>query len=93
MYFPPDTFDITESGEGGCIIDSRSVLAYFHNEVYWKLREKFVSYFEHFRLAQLPDCPEPIELCYFLPETFNKFPSMAFYVEDANLKVDGKMCS
>lgn len=90
MNFPPDTFDITVSGEGGCIIDSGSVLTYFHSDVYWKLHEKFVSYFERFQLAQLSDCPEPIQLCYFLPETFNRFPSTAFYFEDANLRIDGE---
>ncbi|KAK6934409.1 Xylanase inhibitor, C-terminal [Dillenia turbinata] len=91
LNFPSGTFSVKPNGSGGCIFDSGAPFSILQKDAYDKVEETLVEYFENFGLQRADHdiiCSiEDETLCYYLPDDFNKFPSMTFHFREADLEV------
>ncbi|KAK2639095.1 hypothetical protein Ddye_026890 [Dipteronia dyeriana] len=89
LNFPPDTFTFKpDTGEGGFLIDSGTVLTYIQDTAYSKLEEEIVRYFSPYKdLVRNQDCSPPSKLCYDAPMGFPLFPTITYHFQGANLTI------
>ncbi|OVA11123.1 Peptidase A1 [Macleaya cordata] len=85
--FPPGTFALKPDGSGGCLIDSGAAISYIQTEPYQRFRQAIMQYFEQYHLRIILAEQYHLDLCYQLPGNFNKFPSITFHFQRADLKV------
>ncbi|KAK4851301.1 hypothetical protein QYF36_013941 [Acer negundo] len=92
LNFPPDTFKFKpDTGDGGFLIDSGTVLTYIQDTAYSKLEEEIVRYFSPYKnLVRSQDCPAPSKLCYDAPLGFPLFPTLTYHFQGANLTIAGE---
>ncbi|KAK0602489.1 hypothetical protein LWI29_033952 [Acer saccharum] len=89
LNFPPDTFTFKpDTGDGGFLIDSGTILTYIQDTAYSKLEEEIVRYFSPYKqLVRSQDCPAPSKLCYDAPMGFPLFPTITYHFQGANLTI------
>ncbi|OVA11120.1 Peptidase A1 [Macleaya cordata] len=85
--FPPGTFASKPDGTGGCVIDSGSAITFMDTQPYETLKAAIIQNLEQYHLQKIEGARYHLDLCYQLPMGFNRFPSITFHFQNADLKV------
>jgi hypothetical protein len=88
LDIPPETFAINKYGEGGCLMESGSALSFFVIKAYDKISGYMVQYFNKFGIRRFTGADLPTPVCFNLKNGFNKFPTMTYHFQGADLRVN-----
>ncbi|GMY31385.1 aspartic proteinase nepenthesin-1-like [Fagus crenata] len=72
----------------GCLMESGSALSFFVIKAYDKISGYMVQYFNKFGIRRFTGADLPTPVCFNLKNGFNKFPTMTYHFQGADLRVN-----